>query len=493
MAKKSTLCLWVDGIGLSSSWSGNAFMSSNPKNFLNAWSQYRRTTVSPCFNLKSGSENKEIDFARVNGAEDYPSNKVFLDQYIDKNRLEGNKELKKVIEETSERNAAFHLIGNIPSESEAYSSFAHLGALIECLCSNKKIQIYIHLILGDDLKNDQESMVKCLTQYYDLIKKYPLIETASISGQSNFSDNNLNRKVIEAIIFGRGIPSLTLEQAFSSQKDQLAHNKAPTSIIYRDKFSFKIKNFDTIIFFNHNVSFLSSFIQLITAELIGSLLMPKFLQTVTFFDPLYKQNNKIISLIERTFDDKLLSSLNGQYDLTIIADETGIDNLSYLGENYDYRIIKFDNYELVFENLPNILKGENKLALAYVNLLSKIPSDNNFKKTEDIAQEFDKFLGMVMELTDKNDYQLILFSSMAGLERLTNRSTIEKISNKTISPLPFIVINKGEKKPVSSKVMFYDMIKDRQSLANIAPTILDLLGIENEDKFETKSFNKEIK
>ena len=493
MDKKSTICLWVDGIGLSSSWSGNAFMSANPKNFLDMWSGYRHTTVSPCFNLKSDIENSEIDFVRVNSGENYLSDKEYLDKYIKKGELEKNEELKNILCETAKRNSSVHLVGNLPSSDEAYSSFAYLESLLKYFHSDKRIQVYIHLVLGNDLKSDHASIINYLSQYQKLIKDYPSIETASISGQDYFSDDNADKKAIQTILFGAGSPSLTLEQAFSAPKEAPLSAKVPMSIIYREKFAFKIKNFDTVLFFNHNNKHLSSFIQLLTTEMAGSLSMPKFLQIGTFFDPFYGKNKKIISMFRRKFNDNFLATLNSQCKLSVVADKAGLKNLSYSGITNDYRIIEFENYDLVAENLASLICGDNKFVLLYLNLLSKVSSANNFIEAEAVVKKFDLFLGKVMELAIKEKARTILFSSQAGLERLLSRNTIEKMSNKTIAPLPFIVVDEESEKQVSSRVVFYDMIKNRQSLVDIAPTFFDLLEINGSGLSINNSFKKEIK
>lgn len=493
MDKKSTLCLWVDGIGLSSSWSGNAFMSANPKNFTEIFSSFPSTTVSPCFNLKSEVENKEIDFARVNGGEAYLSNKTFLDHYVAKDQLINNKILKNIIDETLKRNSAVHLIGNFPSKSEVYSSFSHLNALLAYLHKEKRIQVYIHLILGDDLLSSQSDLADYLAQYYEVINKYPSIETASVSGQNNFDNNNLIKEIVEAIVMGRGTAALTLEQAFSTQKNKLPNDKLPTSIIYRDKFTFKIKNFDTVLFFNHNLSHFTSFIRTITTEMIGSLQMPKFLQVGVLFDPFYGKNTKVIAIVKRLFEDKFLSALNEHYNLSIVLDKQGLDNLTYSGAINNYRLIQFDGYELTLENLPRLLIGESKLSILYLDLASRLSSTNNFNEAEQIVKDFDVFLKNIVDYIIEKDLRLLLFSTKAGLERLSNRNIIERKSEKTISPLPFVVIDKKNKKTVSSKSMFYDMIRNRRSLVDIAPTIFDLLGISSSQLLLDRSFKKEMK
>jgi 2,3-bisphosphoglycerate-independent phosphoglycerate mutase len=89
----------------------------------------------------------------------------------------------------------------------------------------------------------------------------------------------------------------------------------------------------------------------------------------------------------------------------------------------------------------------------------------NFEASKKACERIDEFLGKMEEVCLKNDYTMLITADHGNLEQMLDENGIMHTQHTTL-PVPCFIVSKEKYK-----------IKDG-SLANIAPTILQLLGLE---------------
>ena len=98
----------------------------------------------------------------------------------------------------------------------------------------------------------------------------------------------------------------------------------------------------------------------------------------------------------------------------------------------------------------------------------------NFTAAVKACEAVDNHLGSIINEATKEDYTSIVISDHGNCERMINDDGSVNTSH-TINPVPIILVN-CENKEINNGV-----------LADIAPTILDILGIETPIEMEGES------
>lgn len=511
----------IENLGLSSSFTGNAVASANPANFYSIWERNPHTVLHPNkINHTGFYENEEVDLARLFAGRDILSDKNYLDQLVSNNQVKDNKILNRLFKDVNDRNSALHLIGNLSGEEDKYSDIKHLLSLIETIKTKNIFRVYLHLIVDDNLAGNQE----IIDSFISKINRTKTCEIASIIGKKYLDDSSNDakgfNKAINTIIFGQGDRALSPEQALSFRGVSEISAKKPTSILFRNRFACKLSNFDAIIFFNHNnKSFTKLIITLATGNgLSGKVNRPKILNVASMFNPLDQDLEQLQVIFKRETNDTLAQALfSANIDQLYLSDSSRIPTVNrymkgqIVGGGGSIKelfapILRNSNpayydqvLELILQQLIYYL--ENNIARFITILIPVLSSPNiiSFTQTVAIIKLLDKFLPKLEETVLKNNGALILTSDHAGTEKMSERNKFEILNSKTNNPVPFILTIPGYRgyekvtNGIISHRMFYDMIKKSHSVADFAPTILELAGAEIPASMTGKSFLPELK
>jgi 2,3-bisphosphoglycerate-independent phosphoglycerate mutase len=511
----------IENFGLSSSFTGNAVASANPGNFYSMWERNPHTVLYPNnINHNSSYENEEIDLTRLFAGREVLSDKQYFDQVVKDDRLKENEVLNKLFKEVGERNAALHLVGNLPAGSDRYADLDHLLYLLEVIKTNNIYRVYLHLIVDDNLSGNQEFVDKFISK----INQTKSCEIASVIGENcldDFTSNERNfTKAINTIVFGQGDRALSPEQALSFRGVSEISQKKPTSVLFRNRFACKLSNFDAVIFFNHNnKSFTKLIITLATGNgLSGRVNRPKILNVASMFNPLDQDLEQLLILYNREATNTIAQALfSSNVDQLYLSDSSRIATVNrYLkGEiaggggsikELFAPILRNSNpayydqvLDLILKQLDYFLGLKKIRFFTFLIPVLSSPAIVSFAQTAAMIKLIDKFLPKLEELILKHDGALILTSDHAGTEKMSERNEFEVLNSKTNNPIPFILTIPGYKgyekatKGIVSHRMFYDMIKKSHSVADFAPTILELAGAEIPASMTGKSFLSELK
>jgi len=511
----------IENFGLSSSFTGNAVASANPGNFYSMWERNPHTVLHPNkINHTGEYENEEIDLTRLFAGREILSDKDYFDQIVKDNQFEENEVLIKLFKDVNERNSALHLIGNLSAGADKYSDINHLLSLLETIKTKSVFRVYLHLIVDDNLTNNQEIVDNLISE----INQTKTCEIASVIGKKYLDDLSSDargfNKAINTIIFGQGDRALSPEQALSFRGVTEISAKKPTSVLFRNRFACKLSNFDAVLFFNHNnKSFTKLIITLATGNgLSGRVNRPKILNVASIFNPLDQDLEQLQVLFKREAANTLAQALfSANIDQLYLSDSSRIATVNrYLKGSIEggggsikelfAPILRNSNpayydqvLDLILQQLVYYL--ENNKARFITILIPVLSSPNviSFAQTAAVIKLLDKFLPKLEEIVLKHNGALVLTSDHAGTEKMSERNEFENINSKTNNPVPFILTIPGymgyEKatKGIVSHRMFYDMIKKSHSVADFAPTILELAGAEASPQMTGKSFLAELK
>ena len=122
---------------------------------------------------------------------------------------------------------------------------------------------------------------------------------------------------------------------------------------------------------------------------------------------------------------------------------------------------------------------KNKFGFICLNFANPdmVGHTGNFKAAVKACESVDKHLGEIVDTASINDYVTIIIADHGNCEKMLNSDGSENTSH-TINPVPVIIVNSDRNN------------LDNGILADIAPTILDIMGIQKPNEMNGKSLIK---
>ncbi len=513
------LCL-LDGFGLSPSWRGNAIFSAAPKNFFEIWENYPHYLLQYQYdhlNNQPAYDNPERYLASLLEGGETKSQRVYIDHRIEKDLLKESDVLKKAFKQTFEKNSSLHFIGNLSGGSGRFSELKHLFALLRLAEENKVFRVYIHLIL-DDSGGGFSPVLEDLSSLEQELEKLGIGEIASVSGLDFLADGEksfLNfSKAYRTIVEGRGNSYLSAQQAINKNKKTLdSPSLVPSSVISSQNNPIGIiSDFDSVVFFNHNNSQIIKLILALSSNSGNSkLAQPKFLFLATFFDCLLPKPDEVNVIFDRDHETNLpqilyKTGLNQAFVsdstrmLSIKSQIKGMGNVSdYIFEDF-LPIVSMDAYlnnvkgtvsNVFSKAIDTVERKKYDFILIDIPCIDEVANSGSFKETVAAIKAVDYFLPSLLQSVLGLDGVLIITSNYGNAEKMVRRNDYEALNRRTLNPIPFIYITNSNKKRSSSvsitSELMYDMVTKKKYLIDVAPTILELLGLPIPDKFSGHS------
>lgn len=514
---KPIVLLILDGWGLSPAWGGNAISVGNPTNFNSYWRDYPHQVLQALGKIvdnKSGKvSSSEVGHASIGTGRLVLEDLTEINKSIRDGSFFKNSVLINLIEHTKAKNACLHLIGLL-SDGGVHSHIDHVFALLEMAKKYQINQVYIHAIT-DGLDTDPHAALGYLYELDRKIKEIGIGVIASVCGRSFAMDRNNNwdkiAKTYEAQALGKGYEVLSARSAIS-EAYKLGYSDAyipPSVIVENNKPVGLIKNNDGVIFFNFRadrmkelaraytdkncfksmfsrryklialetasftsyhlenlpikIVFPASVISSSLAEIISThgfkqmhIAESEKYAHVTYFlnggreDPFPKEDRIIIpSLKDKSYEEK---------------PEMAIGNLT----NEIIRQINSNKYDFIVANIPNV---------------DMVAHTGNILATQHATEHVDKALNNIYNEVIKKDAALIITADHGNAEQMSLLGRKFGERHHTLNPVPFILITQNNKKNLITSALgknqsiLPDMISSPYSLADVAPTILDILGI----------------
>ena len=506
MNNKLTMLMILDGFGKNPNRSGNAVELANTPNIDELMKNNPNTTIYTsglAVGLPEGQMgNSEVGHTNIGAGRIVYQELTRITKSIEDGDFFSIPELCAAIEHCKKNNSKLHIMGLL-SDGGVHSHMRHLFAILELAKRKGFEDVFIHCFL-DGRDTPPASAENYILKLEEKMKKKEIGKIATISGRFYAMDRDKRwqriQKAYDAMVKGEGIKSSSAVMAIESsyQKEVFDEFVEPTVICNGDKPIAKIESNDSVIFFNFRPDR--------AREITRTLVDEDFKEFETNkLDNLYfvcfTQYDETMPNVEIAFKPTVLVNTFGEYisklglkQLRIAETEkyahvtfffNGGNEKQYEGED---RILvpspKVETYDLkpemsAYEVTKNVIeainsKKYNSIILNYANP-DMVGHTGNLDATIKAIETIDKCVGKDVSAINDVNGVLLITADHGNAEQMIDYKTGEPHTAHTTNPVPLILVGDKEAK-----------LKEGR-LADLAPTMLDIMDIEKPKEMLGKS------
>lgn len=506
MKNKLTALIIMDGFGIPQDINRSGITSENTKNLQELKEKYSYSTLYASeeqVGLPAGqSGTSEVGHMTIGSGRVNYQPLVKINKEIENKEFFKNETLNWIIDKAKKDNKALHLIG-MPSDGGIHSHINHLFALLD-LCKQKDFEkVYIHFI-SDGRDTPPKSAKKYIKQVEDYAKKVGVGKLATIIGRfyALDRDKNFDRNKVayDAWVDGVGEKFKDWESAVDNAYNQGQTDEfiKPIVLTRCNKPITTIKEGDCIISYNFRADRERQLAYVLVEDNDLDFVKDLKLNLVTMTE--YDENFKKVYVAYKTEESKnILSEVlanNGLKQVKIAETE------KYAHLTFFFNSGKQDTYE----NEDRILINSEKMA-SYAN------------KPEMSAEQITEQAIKVIE-SDKYDFIAINFANCDMVGHSGDKQAVIKateVVDKCVKQVVDAILKKGGQGIITADhgnadIMMYEdgtpntahttsivpfilfddeqpkkQLRESGSLADIAPTILKMLNLEQPKEMTGKS------
>lgn len=509
MSKKPVVLMVLDGYGLNSNPEGNAIAMANTPvmDKLMAECPFVEGAASGlAVGLPDGQMgNSEVGHMNIGAGRIIYQDLTRITKSIEDGDFFENKGLLAAIENCKKNNSDLHLWGLL-SDGGVHSHISHVYGILELAKKNGLENVYVHAFL-DGRDTPPASGKDFVATLEEKMAEIGVGKIASLSGRyyAMDRDNNWDRvqKAYDSLVKGEGVKATSAVQAMedSYAQDVTDEFVLPTVITDENGAPLSlVKENDSVIFFNFRPDRAREITRAFCDDAFTGFDRPFIpLTYVCFKDYDETIPNKIIAFekesIDNTFGEYLAKCdkkqlrlaetekyahvtffFNGgvedpnvdefrllvnspkdvaTYDLKpeMSAPEVGMDLVDAIKKNeYDVIVINFANPDMV---------GHTGVIPAAVKAVERV----------------DQLVGDAVEAVKEIGGVMFICADHGNAEKMIDYETGNPHTAHTTNPVPFILVNAEE----GTK------LREGGCLADIAPTLLELMGLEQPAEMTGKS------
>tara|TARA_Y100000768_G_scaffold236543_1_gene178910 strand:- start:509 stop:2005 length:1497 start_codon:yes stop_codon:yes gene_type:complete len=495
----------MDGWGLSGDVNASAILNANTPFFDNALKKYPNSKVSASgkdVGLPEGQMgNSEVGHMNIGAGRIVNQDLIRINDSLSNNGLKTNNHFMKAVNYSKKNNKNFHIMGLL-SEGGVHSHSSHLYSILDFLkCQNlDKISLHLFTDGRDSNPNDGVVEISKLLNYIDDSN----INLASICGRYYPMDRDSRWERIklayDAIVNGIGEESFDI---IKSVKDSYANGVTdefikPIVCMKSDGNPVSlIEDGDVLFSFNYRSDRMRQLSRVLTQENnlkinikkkdLHFITMTNYDESFVGINILYDKenlNNTLGEVLEKNNKSQLRIAETEKYPHVTFFFSGGREREF----NKEFRILcdspKVATYDLkpemsasevsykFIEELNN--KSFDFACLNFANP-DMVGHTGNFNAAIKACEVVDTEVSKITECAINNGYDIIITSDHGNSEKMINDDGSSHTYH-TKNLVPFILISDKKK------------IKLRNGkLGDIAPTILDLMGIEIPNEMTGKS------
>ncbi|HLO84472.1 MAG TPA: 2,3-bisphosphoglycerate-independent phosphoglycerate mutase [Nostocaceae cyanobacterium] len=175
----------LDGWGYCEEKRGNAISAAKTPIMDSLWAVYPHTlirTSGKAVGLPEGQMgNSEVGHLNIGAGRVVPQELVRISDAVEDGSLAANPALVKICQEVSSRNGKLHLVG-LCSEGGVHSHITHLFGLLDLAKDQRLSQVYIHAIT-DGRDTPPTDGIKAIQQLQDYVDRVGVGQIATVSGR----------------------------------------------------------------------------------------------------------------------------------------------------------------------------------------------------------------------------------------------------------------------------------------------------------------------
>ncbi|MBO6960020.1 MAG: 2,3-bisphosphoglycerate-independent phosphoglycerate mutase [Prochlorococcus marinus CUG1438] len=505
----------LDGWGYREDLSDNAIKNASTPIMDSLWHAYPHTLISASgsdVGLPNGQMgNSEVGHLTIGSGRIIQQELVRISNVVKNNQLAIVDELKKMANSLKNSNSTLHITG-LCSDGGVHSHIDHLLGLIKWASDNEIKKVAIHIIT-DGRDTPSKSASKYINQIESCIKKYNTGEIASICGRYWIMDRNLLWERTEKAYVNLTDPDIKVTKISPEDYIKKSYEKNIT-----DEFIEPIrmsenyfKDGDSLICFNFRPDRARQITRSLSEKKFSEFERKNFpnLDIVTFtqYDvnlpvkvafPPESLNNFIGQIVSENGLKQYRTAETEKYPHVTYFFNGGVE-IPLPGEERHLipspRVATYDMQpEMSAEQLTiscsKAIKS-GRYAFVVINFANPdmVGHTGNMNATIKAIETVDKCIGQIVNATGEMGGSILITADHGNAEVMKGPSG-EPWTAHTINKVPLIFIE-GEKRKIPN--MGNEIyLRDNAGLADIAPTLLQLLNLPIPKEMTGKSLIKEI-
>lgn len=435
--------------------------------------------------------NSEVGHMNLGAGRIVYQNLVRVNMAVKNKTLGKEKELLDAISYAKENNKNIHLLGLV-SDGGIHSHIDHLKGLLDVAAEHNLKNVFLHAFT-DGRDCDPKSGISFIETIQNYMKE-TTGELATVTGRYFAMDRDKRWERIklayDALVNSEGAKSTN---AIKSMEESYANDVTDEfikPIIMTDENGHpktQIKADDVVIFFNYRTDRGRELTEVLTQKdypEFGMKTLPLYYVTLTSYDDTFKNIHIIYTTdnLENTLGEVLAKAGKKQIR---IAESEKYPHVTFFFSGG--REKPFENEKRILCPSPKVATYDLKPEMSAFEIRDAIIPELDKKEVDFVCLNFangdmvghtgvmeaaikaceavDKCVEDVVATALKNDYTTIIIADHGNCETMINPDGTPNTSHTT-NPVPFILVDK-ELKHIDDGV-----------LADIAPTILELMGIE---------------
>lgn len=509
MSKKPVALIILDGFGISDKVEGNAVKAAYKPNYDRYFANYPNTEIGASgmsVGLPEGQMgNSEVGHLNIGAGRVVYQMLTRITKSIKDGDFFENEALNKAIKNAKENNSTLHIMGLL-SPGGVHSHTDHLKGILK-LAKEKGVQkVYLHGFLdGRDVP--PASAKEYISDIESFMKELGTGEIATVSGRYYAMDRDKRWERVQlaynAMVLGKGEEAASaIEAVDKSYNDNKTDEFVlPSIIVEGGKPKATIKNKDSVIFFNFRPDRAREITRAINDKVFNHFereCLDLTYVTMTQYDKTLE--NVIVAYSPESYNNTL-----GQY-----VSSKGLKQLR-IAETEKYAHVTFFfnggveeanlNEDRVLIPSPKVatydLKPEMSVYEVTDEVLNRLNSNNydmiilNYANPDMVGhsgvmeaavkaiESVDICLGKVANKILEMDGTLFITADHGNAEQMIDFSTGKPMTAHTTNEVPFVYVSKTAKE-----------LRKGGILADIAPTMLDVMDLEIPSEMTGKSLIK---
>lgn len=505
---KPVMLMILDGFGISNKVDGNAILAANKPNYDSIVNNYPNTHLKASglsVGLPEGQMgNSEVGHLNIGAGRIIYQELTRITKAIDDGDFYENKAINEAMDKALESNGALHLLGLL-SDGGVHSHIYHVKALLTLAKKKGLNKVYLHGFLdGRDVP--PSSAKEYILDIENFMKEVGVGEVATISGRYYAMDRDKRWErtnlAYNAIVLGEGEKAnFAVEAVDLSYNDNKTDEFVLPTVIVRDERPVAtIKNGDSVIFFNFRPDRGRQLTRAINDRVFDGFKRESLnLNFVTM-----TQYDVTIENVKVAYEPETYSNTLGEYVSSLglkqlrIAETEKYAHVTFFfnggiekaNEGEDRALIpspkvatydlkpEMSAYEVTEEVLKRIDKDEYSLIILNFANPDMVGHTGVFEAAKTAVETVDICMGKIVNKILEKNGTVFLTADHGNSEQMIDFSTGQPMTAHTTNEVPFIYISNHSKEKG---------LRDGGILADIAPTILNEMGLEVPKEMTGKS------
>ncbi|MBU3179586.1 2,3-bisphosphoglycerate-independent phosphoglycerate mutase [Clostridium psychrophilum] len=509
MSKKPVMLMILDGFGLSSNVEGNAVAAANKPNYERLKSEYPHTKL-----IASGLEvglpkgqmgNSEVGHLNIGAGRIIYQALTKITKEIKEGSFFKNPAFNKAIDEAIKANSSIHLLGLL-SDGGVHAHIDHLKALLKLAKDKGAKKVYVHAFLdGRDVQPG--SALKYIAEIEEYMKEIGLGKIATVSGRYYAMDRDKRWERVQlaynAMVLSKGEESTS---AIDAVKKAMNDNKTdefvlPTAIMENNKPVASINNNDSVICFNFRPDRAREITRAINDKKfdgfdreslnLNYVCTTQYDSSMENVDVAYAPEsyaNTLGEYVSKMGKNQLRIAETEKYAHITFFFNGGVEAPN---PNEDRALIpspKVATYDMQPEmSAPEVTKellkrlATDKYDMIILNYANPdmVGHTGVFEAAKKAIETVDECLGKVVKCVLEKDGTVFITADHGNSEQMIDFSSGKPMTAHTTNLVPFTYVSNHSKE-----------LRDGGILADIAPTMLQVMGLDVPSEMTGKSLIK---